>query len=88
MNDYLLVDLFWRLNKCSPAQIISPVKLTREQLQFLNHSNGIAGDYFPNDQNEDGPHIARYVQRCSQLPLAAQVVFLRQAVCSSVNRCR
>jgi len=37
--------------------------------QLLNHSSGIAGDYFPDDVNEDGPHIARYVDRCSQLPL-------------------
>jgi len=37
--------------------------------QLLNHSSGIAGDYFPDDVNEDGPHIARLVDRCSQLPL-------------------
>ena len=41
--------------------------------QLLNHSNGIAGDYFPDDQEEDGPHIARYVLRCSQLPLVHPV---------------
>lgn len=41
--------------------------------QLLNHSSGIAGDYFPDDQNEDGPHIARYVLRCSQLPLVHPV---------------
>jgi CubicO group peptidase (beta-lactamase class C family) len=41
--------------------------------QLLNHSNGIAGDYFPDDQDEDGPHIARYVLRCSQLPLVHPV---------------
>ena len=37
--------------------------------QLLNHSSGMAGDYFPDDVNEDGPHIARLVDRCSQLPL-------------------
>ena len=37
--------------------------------QLLNHTNGIAGDYFPDDVHEDGPHIARYVDRCSHLPL-------------------
>ena len=41
--------------------------------QLLNHSNGIAGDYFTDDQNEDGPHIARFVLRCSQLPLVHPV---------------
>jgi len=41
--------------------------------QLLNHSNGIAGDYFPDDTHEDGPHIARYVDRCSQLPLVHPV---------------
>ena len=41
--------------------------------QLLNHSNGIAGDYFPDDQDEDGPHIARMVLRCSQLPLVHPV---------------
>ena len=37
--------------------------------QLLNHTSGLAGDYFPDDHHEDGPHIARYVDRCSQLPL-------------------
>ena len=41
--------------------------------QLLNHTNGIAGDYFPDDVNEDGPHIARYVDRCAQLPLVHPV---------------
>lgn len=41
--------------------------------QLLNHTNGIAGDYFPDDINEDGPHIARYVDRCAQLPLVHPV---------------
>ncbi len=37
--------------------------------QLLNHTSGIAGDYFPDDAKEDGPHIARLVDRCAQLPL-------------------
>ena len=37
--------------------------------QLMNHTNGIAGDYFPDDLKDDGPHIARYVDRCSQLPI-------------------
>ncbi|MDB9953745.1 beta-lactamase family protein [Porticoccaceae bacterium] len=41
--------------------------------QLLNHSSGIAGDYFPDDHDEEGPHIARYVLRCSQLPLVHPV---------------
>ncbi len=41
--------------------------------QLLNHTSGIAGDYFPDDTQEDGPHIARYVDRCSQLPLVHEV---------------
>ena len=41
--------------------------------QLLNHTNGIAGDFFPDDVREEGPHIARYVDRCAQLPLAHPV---------------
>ena len=41
--------------------------------QLLNHTNGIAGDYFPDDQHEPGPHIERLVLRCSQLPLVHPV---------------
>lgn len=54
---------------------VADVKATRTITvkQLLNHSSGIAGDYFPEDQDEDGPHIARYVMRCSQLPLVHPV---------------
>ena len=41
--------------------------------QLLNHTNGIAGDYFPDDAHEEGPHIARYLDRCAQLPLVHPV---------------
>ena len=41
--------------------------------QLLNHTNGIAGDYILDDEKEDGPHIARHVDRCSQLPLVHPV---------------
>lgn len=41
--------------------------------QLLNHTNGIAGDYFADDEKEDGPHIARFIDRCSQLPLVHPV---------------
>ena len=37
--------------------------------QLLNHTNGIAGDYFPDDRGHQGNLIARYVDRCSYLPL-------------------
>ena len=37
--------------------------------QLLNHTNGIAGDYFPNDEGHQGNLIARFVDRCSFLPL-------------------
>ena len=37
--------------------------------QLLNHTNGIAGDYFPNDEGHQGNLIARFVDRCSSLPL-------------------
>ncbi|MCT2531957.1 beta-lactamase family protein [SAR92 clade bacterium H231] len=37
--------------------------------QLLNHTNGIAGDYFPDDRGHQGNLIARYVDRCSLLPL-------------------
>ncbi|ETN92742.1 D-alanyl-D-alanine carboxypeptidase precursor [Gammaproteobacteria bacterium MOLA455] len=37
--------------------------------QLLNHTNGIAGDYFPDDEGHQGNLIARFVDRCSSLPL-------------------
>lgn len=37
--------------------------------QLLNHTSGIAGDYFPDDNDHQGNLIARYVDRCSQLPI-------------------
>lgn len=36
---------------------------------LLNHTNGIAGDFFPDDQGAEGNLIARYVDRCNLLPL-------------------
>ncbi len=41
--------------------------------QLLTHTSGIAGDYFPNDHGHEGNLIARYVDRCSFLPLAHPV---------------
>lgn len=35
---------------------------------LLNHTNGIAGDYFPNDIGLQGNWIARYVNGCRKLP--------------------
>ena len=40
--------------------------------QLLNHSSGVAGDFFPDDQKHQGNLIARYVDRCSLLPLVHQ----------------
>jgi CubicO group peptidase (beta-lactamase class C family) len=37
--------------------------------QLISHTSGIAGDYFPNDSGHKGNLIARYVDRCSLLPL-------------------
>ena len=37
--------------------------------QLLNHTNGIAGDYFPRDANAEGNLIARYVDRINLIPL-------------------
>ena len=37
--------------------------------QLLNHTSGINGDYFPDDEGQSGNLIARYVDRCSLLPL-------------------
>ena len=37
--------------------------------QCLNHTNGIAGDFFPDDHGHEGNLIARYVDRCNLLPL-------------------
>lgn len=36
--------------------------------QLINHTSGLAGDFFPNDEGHEGPLIARYVDRCSLLP--------------------
>ncbi len=41
--------------------------------QLLNHTNGIEGDYFPDDTHHQGNLIARYVDRCSLLPLVHPV---------------
>ena len=37
--------------------------------QLVNHTNGMAGDYFPDDRGHEGNLIARYVDRCNLLPL-------------------
>ena len=37
--------------------------------QLLTHTNGIAGDFFPDDTRETGNHISRFVDRCNQLPI-------------------
>lgn len=36
--------------------------------QLLNHTSGIAGDFFPDDLSATGNPIARYVDRCNLLP--------------------
>ena len=40
---------------------------------LLNHTNGIAGDYFWDDAKSEGPHLSRFIDRCSQLPLVHPV---------------
>lgn len=40
---------------------------------LLNHTSGIAGDYFPDDLHLEGPHIPRLVDKSSQLPLVHPV---------------
>ena len=40
---------------------------------LLCHISGIAGDYFPDDSGQQGNLIARYVDRCSLLPLVHPV---------------
>lgn len=37
--------------------------------QLLNHTNGIAGDYFSNDTYEQGNAITRYLDRINLIPL-------------------
>ena len=37
--------------------------------QCLNHTSGIAGDFFPDETGATGALIARYVDRCNALPL-------------------
>jgi len=41
--------------------------------QLLNHTNGIAGDFFPDDHGDEGNLLARYVDRCNLLPLVHPV---------------
>lgn len=41
--------------------------------QLLNHTSGIDGDFFPDDEGQTGNLIARYVDRCSALPLVHPV---------------
>ncbi len=41
--------------------------------QLLNHTSGMAGDYFPDDLNDQGNLIARYIDRCNLLPLVHPV---------------
>ena len=36
--------------------------------QLLNHSSGMAGDFFPDDNGHQGNLIARYIDRCNLLP--------------------
>ena len=37
--------------------------------QLLNHTSGLDGDFFPDDHHQSGNPIARFVDRCSLLPL-------------------
>ena len=37
--------------------------------QLLNHSSGMAGDYFPDDHDHSGNLIARFMDRCALLPV-------------------
>ena len=48
--------------------LLADAEATITVRQLLNHSNGIAGDYF-NDEGHQGNLIARYVDRCAQLPI-------------------
>ncbi|MDC0003324.1 beta-lactamase family protein [Porticoccaceae bacterium] len=41
--------------------------------QLLNHTSGIAGDFFPDDRGHQGNLIARFVDRCNLLPLVHPV---------------
>ena len=36
--------------------------------QLLNHTSGMAGDFFPDDNGHQGNLIARYIDRCNLLP--------------------
>ena len=37
--------------------------------QLLNHTSGMMGDFFPDDQGHEGNLVARYLDRCNLLPL-------------------
>jgi CubicO group peptidase (beta-lactamase class C family) len=41
--------------------------------QLLNHTSGMAGDFFPDTNGHQGNLIARYVDRCNLLPLVHPV---------------
>ena len=55
--------------------MIADAKATRAITvrHLLTHTSGIAGDYFPDDHGHIGNLIARYVDRCSFLPLVHPV---------------
>ena len=40
---------------------------------LLNHTNGIAGDFFPDDCHQEGNPIARFIDRCNLIPLVHPV---------------
>ena len=73
--DWGLVDLdapvVYYLRDFQIADALATQSITVRQL--LNHTSGIAGDYFPDDRGQQGNLIARYVDRCSLLPLVHPV---------------
>ena len=51
-------------------QIADPTMVERITVRhLLNHTSGIAGDYFPDDHGHSGNLIARFVDHCALLPV-------------------
>ena len=66
-----LIDLDTPVKKYLRNFHIADIEATRSITvrQLLNHTNGMTGDYFPDDSYDSGNTLARYVDRIHLLPL-------------------
>lgn len=83
----MTTSLIMRLVDCGRVELDAPVRRYLRDFQIadrqaseaitvrqlLNHTSGIAGDSFPDDDGAEGNLIARFVDRCNALPLVHPV---------------